>query len=160
MNKLDIMILEEILTKGNKILNMSIYEFAEESNVSASKITKTCKKLGFTGYKQLRYTVQSTEYISSSNAFIILLKIDKIKKELIQLTNKEVDYELLDDKYKEFHELLCDSNEGEVSELMIQVRKTLINILNYYTCLSSFEDKPYYLNFMELIINELKTCFQ
>lgn len=160
MNDLDLMILDEILKQGKNILGINIYEFAKESNVSASKVTKTCQKLGFTGYKQLRYTVRDLDNISYDTAFVLLLKLEKMKNELLQMESKRVDFELLNDKYKIFYEMLCNAQSGEKSELMKKLIYTLTIILNYYSCLSSNEDQEYYINFYNLILQEIKFCLQ
>lgn len=160
MNDLDLMILSEILKRGNDILGVNIFEFAKESNVSASKVTKTCQKLGFTGYKQLRYTVRDLDEISNQSAFVILLKLEDIKKELLQMESEQIDFDLLDDKNKIFHELLCCAQEGDRSALMEKLIHTLTTILNYYICLSSNEEQQYYVDFYNLILQEIKFCLQ
>ncbi len=158
MNNLDLEILRAILDNEQLILSHSIHEFAERINVSASKITKCCQKMGLSGYKQLKAVLQFRSKISGENAFIILLKIEEIKKELEGLEKDQVNYELFQNKYDEFYQLLSNAENGKTSELMDKVTDTLVSILRYYICLSENEDEEYYFDFYELIVQEVSQC--
>lgn len=113
MNNLDLEILRAILDNEHLILRYSIHEFAEEINVSASKITKCWQKMGLSGYKQLKAVVQFRDKISSENAFVLLLKIEELKKELEGLEKDQVNYELFQNKYDKFYQLLSSAENGK-----------------------------------------------
>lgn len=160
MNNLDLEILRSILDNEQLILTHSIHEFAAKTNVSASKITKSCQKMGLSGYKQLKAVLQFRDNISSENAFVILLKIEELKKELEGLEKDQVNYKLLQNKYKEFYLLLSNAEKIKTSELTSLVTNTLVSILRYYICLSKNEDEEYYFDFYELIVQEVSQCLR
>lgn len=57
LSSLESQVLEYILQYPNKVIEKNIEEFANEIFVSTATVSRTCKKLGFKGYQQLKYAL-------------------------------------------------------------------------------------------------------
>ncbi|MER2173141.1 MAG: MurR/RpiR family transcriptional regulator [Carnobacterium sp.] len=57
LSKLESQVLEYILKYPNKVAELTIDEFANEIYISTATVSRTCKKLGFKGYQQLKYAL-------------------------------------------------------------------------------------------------------
>ena len=57
LSNLESQVLEYILKYPNKVAELNIDEFANEIYVSTATVSRTCKKLGFKGYQQLKYSL-------------------------------------------------------------------------------------------------------
>lgn len=57
LSTLESQVLEYMLKYPNKVSEKTIDEFANEIFVSTATVSRTCKKLGFKGYQQLKYAL-------------------------------------------------------------------------------------------------------
>lgn len=57
LSTLESQVLEYMLKYPNKVSEKTIDEFASEIFVSTATVSRTCKKLGFKGYQQLKYAL-------------------------------------------------------------------------------------------------------
>lgn len=156
MNSLDFKILNIILDKYIQYIDETIFEFADEVGVSASKLTQLCKKMGMSGYKELRYAYQDVANPSKVKAFGILLNLKLLEEQFIELESKDVNYQTLMSEYELINELYTNAISGDDSPLMQRLRTSLKLIVNYYECLSQTETEEYYLNFVSLVVKEIQ----
>lgn len=62
LSNLESQVLEYILKYPYKVANLNIDEFANEIYVSTATVSRTCKKLGFKGYQQLKYSLDQYNF--------------------------------------------------------------------------------------------------
>lgn len=63
LSNLESQVLEYILKYPNKVAELNIDEFSEGIFVSTATVSRTCKKLGFKGYQQLKYSLDQYNLI-------------------------------------------------------------------------------------------------
>lgn len=74
-------ILQYIHDNENRIINMSIQEFAKEINYSTSTVLRFCRKIGFSGYPELKFFLRAKDNESSTNS--TNYSVQSIKKSII-----------------------------------------------------------------------------
>ena len=108
LNDTDDLIIEYIQEKRNDMQHISIHKIAEELYISPNSIMRTSKKLGYSGFSELKFSIQNEE-----NPEIIKLNtsslVNKIPKNIIKTMN------ILDEKD------ICD-----ISKSMINSNKVLV----------------------------------
>lgn len=57
LNELEVLVYNFVIEHLDEVTTMSIQEFAQRSHVSTTTILRTCKKLGFNGYSELKVRI-------------------------------------------------------------------------------------------------------
>lgn len=81
---------DKIISEPFVIIENSILDAANYFNVSSSSISRLCKKLGYKGYSELRYTL--SEYYKPHNDLISIKKESKYSN---IINNYQSSFELL-----------------------------------------------------------------
>ena len=70
LNESDNQILKYIYGRGTDICNMSVQQFAAEVSCAPSSIIRFCKKIGFSGFSELKYVLSKDDVPKKSEASI------------------------------------------------------------------------------------------
>ncbi|SHJ87166.1 transcriptional regulator, RpiR family [Anaerobranca californiensis DSM 14826] len=95
MNKSEFDVLTYITNHQEKVVKMTVSQLAKETFVSTATVIRLCKKLGFTGFNELKYNLKkqkkalNLELVEESYSQIIKKKIFDIQK-TCELINEEV----------------------------------------------------------------------
>lgn len=60
LNDEELRLLHFLFSNDQVVLDKTIHEIAREANTSSSGIVRLCKKIGFTGYTELKYAIKSS----------------------------------------------------------------------------------------------------
>ncbi|WP_035052238.1 MurR/RpiR family transcriptional regulator [Carnobacterium pleistocenium] len=100
LSNLESQVLEYILKYPYKVANLNIDEFSNEIFVSTATVSRTCKKLGFKGYQQLKYSLEQynlnkeTYPIEDNKIADIEVHVKRFQKEmentLIDINNSKI----------------------------------------------------------------------
>lgn len=73
--------------------NISITQFAQEVGVSVSSVLRYCRRLGYSGFKELKFYIQQEQYSSAVDDLSIHSSDDitTVKKKLSQFANKRIE---------------------------------------------------------------------
>ncbi len=81
LNELDKSIAQKIEDDPYFFVDHNIFESSDYLDISASKLTKYCQKIGLTGYKELKYkirtSIEQSKYLvegDGENSFVLLAK--------------------------------------------------------------------------------------
>lgn len=102
LNKIDENIAKILYSERHEIVNKNISEVAEHCNVSPSKITKYCKKIGLDGFKELKYKMVAYDIMPSSTSQSFL----SLRQKNEEFWDK-FDYQ----KFDEFKQLLLETEK-------------------------------------------------
>ncbi len=61
MTKLEMEVLSYIITNKNKVINMSVHELAKKCYSSTATINRICKKMGFSGFAELKFALKNSD---------------------------------------------------------------------------------------------------
>lgn len=102
LNKIDENIARILYSERHDIANKNISEVAEHCNVSPSKITKYCKKIGLDGFKELKFKMMTYDVVPSSTSQSFL----SLRQKNEEFWEK-FDYQ----KFDEFKQLLLETEK-------------------------------------------------
>lgn len=129
LNDLDKDILQFIISNPKAVLSLGIMDLADKVHASKSSVLRMTKKLGFSGYSELKYFLRHSEATSQTNHSerdIFEKQADDIKKTLdyMQSVNLEPINEMLDKSQIVYCYATGFSQKNAVDEFSI----TMLNI--------------------------------
>ena len=96
LNEAEMCVYNYVLKNLKHILNLSVRELADEAHVSTATVMRFCKKMGYSGFSELKYKIkefyeqqdQEDNYeINDIEGFVEHIKsndyLDRLKKQLI-----------------------------------------------------------------------------
>lgn len=92
-------LVDHILSNLDRVNDLSVQELAEEMYISKTSLINFCKKLGFSGYTEMKYYIKS--YISNAEIKISSKSFDTSKNEILDEVKKTLQL-LSEEKILEF----------------------------------------------------------
>lgn len=107
-----------IIKNWEKTMNITIVDMADEIKVSEATIIRFCKKIGLTGFHDLKIQMAKEFYNQNkSNAYNDVLDVDSMKQSILNIRNT---------KLEEISETFNNLNSNEIKEILELISKAKI----------------------------------
>lgn len=60
LNEAELCVYNYVVKNTKHVLNLSVRELADEAHVSTATVMRFCKKMGFSGFSELKYKIRET----------------------------------------------------------------------------------------------------
>ncbi|MEO2517969.1 MurR/RpiR family transcriptional regulator [Enterococcus avium] len=129
LSDLDKDILQFMLANPDKVRSSGIMELAEMVHASKSSVLRTTKKLGFSGYSELKYFLRHTETSQqqeTSDKDIFEKQLDDIKKTLEYM--QSVNLEPINEMFDKSQTIYCYATGFSQKNIIDEFYKMLLNV--------------------------------
>lgn len=83
LNEAELCVYNYVVKNMKHVLNLSVRELADEAHVSTATVMRFCKKMGFSGFSELKYKIRETmeqqETIKNEEANSVIEYVEYIK---------------------------------------------------------------------------------
>ena len=83
LNEAELCVYNYVVKNTKHVLNLSVRELADEAHVSTATVMRFCKKMGFSGFSELKYKIRETmeqqETIKNEEANSVIEYVEYIK---------------------------------------------------------------------------------
>lgn len=159
LNELDHQIACEIEKNPQFVISHNIYQTAEHIGISPSKLTKYCQKIKLSGYKELKYKIQSSidqqKYLRQMDTMQDFTLITKIIEN--STINNLYSLPALIDKCNKII-LICDQSDlGLGNYFTYKLRKSLNKDISVYPYTANYQHEYITENVLSIIIDTSQT---